>query len=167
MDDKAFIGIDPGKSGGMAIIFPGGRVKVTEIRSIGKDLDIYYLRHWLSYETYLDPPTKHKVMVCIEKSQALPGQGVTSMFNYGVTFGILQGLVLGLGYPFALVTPQTWKKQILEGLPHDKLGAVMFCERLFPTISLKVTARSTKPHDGIADALCLAEFCRRKYGSNG
>ena len=74
--------------------------------------------------------------------------------------GDLLGILEALGIPYRLVTPQAWKKTVLAGTTKDKSAAVQFCRRAFPGVSL-TPGRKRVPHDGMADALCLAEYGRQ------
>ncbi len=145
------VGIDPGKSGGVASI---SREVATAFPMpiLGKEIDGAALGYWLRC---VSPET-----VIIEKSQAMPGQGVTSMFNYGAGFGRLLGICEALGLPYRLVTPQRWKGVVLAGTAKDKDAAISFVRRAYPSINL-TPGRKRKAHDGIADAVCLAEYGRQ------
>ena len=157
------IGIDPGKCGGMAVIRPDGNITVTPMFIAGKDLDIARISDWL-YEQ----ARKCKTIACIEKVHAItrPGekpQGVVSMFTFGKNVGILYGIIGALLLPLYEVAPPTWKKIVLEGTTKDKQAAIDFCARVYPHVSLLATPRSKKPHDGMADALCIARYALEKY----
>jgi crossover junction endodeoxyribonuclease RuvC len=82
----------------------------------------------------------------------------------GLACGIIRGLLASLppGCQLA-VPPQVWQRALLEGIPgaDTKARSIWLARRLFPAVSLLPTPRSRKPHDGMADALCLAEFGRR------
>lgn len=145
------VGIDPGKAGGVAAI-DGDAVHAIPMPIVGKEIDGHELAILLQN---LQPDT-----VIIEKSQAMPGQGVTSMFNYGAGFGRLLGICEALGLPYRLVTPQRWKGVVLAGTAKDKDAAVAFVRRAYPSINL-TPGRKRKAHDGIADAVCLAEYGRQ------
>lgn len=146
------IGIDPGKAGGIAYIAPNGQANARPMPILGKEIDGHDLAVMLNE---LRPD-----VVIIEKSQAMPGQGVTSMFNYGMGFGRLLGICEALGIPYRLVTPQAWKKTILAGTAKDKDAAISFVRRAYPGIDL-TPGRKRVPHDGMADAVCLAEYGRQ------
>jgi crossover junction endodeoxyribonuclease RuvC len=96
----------------------------------------------------------------VEKVSAMPGQGVVSMFNFGHNLGLIEGLLRGYGISYQLVPPQTWKKEF--SLSSDKAKSIEVCQKLFPNVSLLATERSRKPNDGIAEALLMAEYARRK-----
>ena len=148
-----YIGIDPGKSGGIATI------KIVDENKIQ-----------LVYMEYSDDNLKlvtsnallHKgpVFAVVEKVGAMPGQGVTSMFNFGKSYGYILGVLEARGISYQLVPPQTWKKEF--SLSSDKNKSIEVCKRLFPSVNLKRTERCTKDHDGMAEALLLAEYGKRK-----
>lgn len=146
-NDRAFIGIDPGASGALAILCG------TDIYTTPYDLDEYVslLR--------LCPPEQSFAIV--EHVGAMPGQGSVSMFNFGMNFGMIQGVLSALKIPYELVRPQKWKKEF--SCTSDKNTSISAAKRLFPNVNLKRTERCKKDHDGIAEALLLAEYGRRKH----
>lgn len=91
----------------------------------------------------------------------MPNQGVTSMFNFGKAYGELIGTIKCSGYAYLLVRPQDWKKEVLAGTDKDKAAAIDFCTHFYPEINL-IPGRKKTPQDGIADAVCLAEYGKRK-----
>ena len=150
-------GIDPGLSGAIAFIkdskvkvYPTPTLKMTKSK---RTIDEQMVRGYLK---------KYKVdHVFIEKVGAMPGQGVTSMFNFGMGFGLLKGICAGLQLPYTLITPQAWKKVICAGMPKGKEMSIIAVKRMFPKVSLRPTLRCTTDSDGMADALCIAEYGRR------
>ena len=147
------IGIDPGKSGGVAGI-PGADSEwapawAEEVPTCGKEID----GHELARKLREIAPE----MVIVEKAQAMPKQGVTSMFNYGRGFGLILGVLEGLAIPYRLVTPQAWKNKVLAGTPKDKSAAENYVRKAYPTIDLSPGKKRT-PHDGMADAACIADY---------
>lgn len=101
-------------------------------------------------------------MAYVEHVGSMPGQGVTSMFNFGMGWGLVRGILAGLGIPYELVRPQAWKKVMLAGMPKDSEYHV--ASRLWPTVNWKPTARHKNFHDGWVDAALISEFGRRRYG---
>ena len=81
------------------------------------------------------------------------------MFHFGENFGMIQGLLIAYGIPFELVTPQKWKKEY--SVTKDKNTSIEVCRRLFPAADLKASARCRKDHDGMAEAILMAEYARR------
>jgi len=89
---------------------------------------------------------------------------VASSFNFGMGYGMWIGIVVGLGLPYELVTPQRWQKEMLAGMQGGKDASCIRAQELFPEADLRLGPRSKKLHDGRADALLLAEFGRRTHG---
>ena len=145
-----YIGIDPGKNGGFAVIAnPFSYAKPMDEKSFVDEMRILSN----SFDTT-------DMRCCLEKVGAMPGQGVTSMFTFGAGYGFLQGVLTAFGIPFQLVPSQTWKKAF--SLNSDKQTSIEVCRRLFPNVNLYRTERCKKPHDGMAEALLMAEYARRK-----
>lgn len=163
INDNAYIGIDPGKDGGIAVIFSDNRSPaVIPMILAGKSIDISATVKWLDdvLDTVLNPVS------CIEKVHAMPGNGAASMFKFGFVTGVMHGIFSTMCIPLHLVTPQAWKKIILQGTSKDKAAAVEYCRRVYPTVNLLATERSRTPHDGMADALCIARYAQLTIGKN-
>ena len=146
---KTYIGIDPGKSGAMALIHADGYVEVIPFDAVQYSLTLARACNEL-----------HPIICCVEKVGAMPGQGVVSMFNFGHNLGMIEGLLRAYGISYQMVPPQTWKKEF--SLSSDKAKSIEVCQKLFPNVSLLATERSRKPNDGMAEALLMAEYARRK-----
>lgn len=97
---------------------------------------------------------------CLERVGAMPKQGVNSMFHFGENYGFIQGLLTAYSIPYELVTPQKWKKEFQ--ITGDKNSSIDVCKRLFPYVNLRKTERCKKDHDGMAEALLMAEYAKRK-----
>jgi len=154
-----YVGIDPGKDGGFVAVSADGAEVLTACITptifVGKggkrDYDITAMRALIA-----NLSAKHDLFVTIEAQQAMPKQGVTSMFSLGYGFGLWVGLVHGL--PHQVVKPAAWKKEMLDGLPGKDKGAdIIAAERLLPALEL-TPGRRKKPHDGLADAGLLALY---------
>ena len=148
-----YIGIDPGKDGAYA--WTDGEDYATY--PMGMGAMVHDLSVLLATEAGLS-----KIVACVEKVGAMPKQGVTSTFNFGKSAGFIEGVLTALDIPFQLVTPKMWKSEY--GLNSDKAKSVEVCKRLFPNVNLKRTERCKKDHDGMAEALLMAEYARRKWG---
>lgn len=147
-----YIGIDPGKNGGYAVLYDSGGI------SYGAMGDDFVRTMRLVCES-----SRNKCAIaCVEKVGAMPGQGVVSMFSFGKNAGFIEGVLHAFAIPYQLVTPQKWKKEF--GLTGDKEKSVEVCKRLFPNVDLRRTDRCKKEHDGMAEALLMAEYARRKWG---
>lgn len=151
------IGIDPGLSGAIAVL--GDERGVLKLPVIDKDIDIIQVRDWL-----LDGFTDGFDLAVIEKVGAMPKQGVVSMFRFGHATGELTGMIKTMGIPLVKATPQQWKKVVLAGTAKDKDAAIAYCRLRYPDLSLLPTSRSRVPDDGMADAVCVAEYGLTKIG---
>ena len=112
-----YIGIDPGKKGGYAAI-AGERGIAVSPWNDGQFI-----------EDMRAVAGSGACIACVEKVGAMPGQGVTSMFNFGKSAGFIEGVLSALGIPYQLVTPQRWKKEFT--LHNSKQKSVEVCKRLF------------------------------------
>ena len=145
---KTYIGIDPGKSGALALITEDGQCTVVPF-------------HESAYITILSAASGPSSVCCLEKVGAMPGQGVVSMFNFGHNLGYIEGLLQAFDIPYQLVPPQTWKKEFC--VTSDTNTSIEVCRKLFPHVCLLPTARSRKPSDGMAEAMLMAEYARRRF----
>ena len=100
-----YVGIDPGKSGAMAILFPNGSIETIPFGMV-------------NYVDAIRGLADYPVKCCLEKVGAMPGQGVVSMFNFGHNLGFIEGVLQSNSIPYQLVPPQTWKKEF--SLSSDK-----------------------------------------------
>lgn len=139
-----FMGIDPGKSGSVAVILNDGAVAGTCLLSASlTDLSEFLKQFDLE-----------QAQARIEKVHSSPQMGVKSAFTFGESYGAITGLVVGLGIALDVVRPQEWQKVIgcLSG--GDKNVTKARAQALFPRT--KITHKN-------ADALLIAEYCRRQY----
>lgn len=142
-DFIAHIGIDPGQSGGIAVIyvptdFVAGKMGETE-------------RDTAAMLTF---PPFMQCFAWIERVHSMPKQGVASSFKFGQSYGFLRGLLIGKNIPFEEVTPQKWQKEMNCLSKGDKNVTKARAQQLWPGI--KIT-------HAIADALLIAEYGRRIY----
>ena len=103
-----------------------------------------------------------ETFVIVEQVSAMPGQGVTSMFNFGQTFGSIKGICAALGLPIFYVRPAKWKKHF-ELINSSKDASRTKVIEMYPSIS----ARLTKKKDvNKADAILIARYfrdCRSQF----
>lgn len=90
----------------------------------------------------------------IEQVHAMPGQGVTSMFTFGHSAGVVEGVITGMGIPVSLITPQAWKKH-MGLIGQDKDAARSRAVQLYP--ALRVLDLKGKGQ-AVADALLIARY---------
>lgn len=146
------LGVDPGRKGALALVDPDGAlVDVIDMPdATGAALGAHLAG-------FLEDHRPHTVAVAwVEKVHAMPGQGVTSMFNFGANYGAICGVLGALGVRVELVTPNAWKKA--AGLTADKgLSRQRACER-WP---LEARRFARKMDDGRAEAALLADHGRK------
>jgi len=143
-----YLGIDPGANGAYAIL------NNSEIEVYGR----FDKQEFLNV-CYCLSKKQEKTRCCIERVHAMPKQGSVSMFNFGVNFGWLKGVLDAFEISYQEIPPQTWKKEY--GLNSKKELSIEVCQRLFPEANL-VPHNGRKAHDGIAEAILMAEYARRK-----
>lgn len=153
----AFVGIDPGLKGAIAMISADRTtIEFITMPTVGKQLDTGLILKFL--QSY------HIQHFFLEHSQAIHKSSAASTFSFGKNFGILIGIISALQLPYTLVKPKSWQKTMWQGTdPSDKPKSRSACAayRLFPDLSFKASLRSTRDHDGIIDAVLLAEYGRR------
>lgn len=151
------IGIDPGCSGALVVLDSKGAVvahetmptvKVgTKSRVNGAAVAAFLRNNVPSVDSH----------AYLEQVGAMPGQGVSSMFTFGHAAGVVEGILQGLGIPYSLVTPQSWKKKAgLIGT--DKDAARSRAIQLYP--DLRILDLKGKGQ-AVADAILIARFGQR------
>lgn len=150
-----FIGIDPGQSGGMAIVNAKGVLAdVIPMPVIGKEVDGQLIMEVL---TTWWTDSQDRCRVIIEEVHSMPKQGVATTFKFGKNYGIAIGVVQACGIPYEFVRPQEWKKTFtLVG--KDKDASRMTASQLWPSMKEKWRLKN---NDGLAEAALMAEHGRR------
>ena len=141
-----YIGIDPGKNGALAVL---RGMTVFELIPFDEN----------NYKKIMKFLKDSDCGACLEHVGAMPGQGVVSMFHFGENFGYIRGLLEAYSIPYELVRPQKWKKFFSISGKNESINV---CKRLYPDANLKKTPQCRKDHDGMAEALLMAEYARRK-----
>ena len=155
------IGIDPGLSGGMAVL-ENNKVKfifdmpvMPEGKKNKRQLNSAQLAKLIK-DNILE---KEEVCVVVEQVNAMPGQGVTSMFNFGQSFGILKGICSAMQLPMYFVRPAKWKKYF--GLINSEKDASRTkAIEIFPYFSSQLLR---KKDSNKADAILIASFYYETY----
>jgi crossover junction endodeoxyribonuclease RuvC len=152
-------GIDPGITGAVAILSGYGEVYgLCDAPTIQVTTGKKKRRELLPLEmaAIVGSYSTCRRLAFIEWAQAMPGQGVTSMFSYGQGFGLWLGILAALGISTTKVRPRAWKKAMLEGHDaSDKASSVARAAALFPEAKL-----GKKSDAGRAEALLIAEYGR-------
>ena len=158
------IGIDPGLSGAIAILESNKVLNIFEmpVMSEGKK-NKRQLNSAQLVKLLKDNITKNEeVTVVVEQVNAMPGQGVTSMFNFGQTFGAIKGICAALGLPIFFVRPSKWKKHF-ELINSSKDSSRTKAIEMYPHISERL---SRKKDVNKADAILIARYfrdCRAQF----
>ena len=157
------IGIDPGISGSICFFEDGKILDVIEMPTMteGKKNKRQVNGSQIYNEVLkrIEKKEKHKIRVVIEQVSAMPGQGVTSMFNFGQSFGILKGMCSAMQLPMYFIRPAKWKKYF--GLINSEKDASRTkAIEMFPYFS---THLSKKKDSNKADAILIASFYYETY----
>jgi crossover junction endodeoxyribonuclease RuvC len=144
------LGIDPGLSGALALCRDGAWTTIDmPIAGDGKhhEINLPVLHGWLREQK--------PGYAFLEYASARPGQGVTSMFRYGCTYGALKALIAALEIPLTIVAPTKWKPAVGLIRGDDKEASRLRALQLFPEQAANL---ALKKHHGRADAMLLAYF---------
>ena len=150
------IGIDPGLSGAIAILKDNKVLNLFEmpVMSEGKK-NKRQLNSALLVDLIKQNITKgEEVAVVVEQVNAMPGQGVTSMFNFGQTFGALKGICAALELPIFFVRPSKWKKHF-ELINSSKDASRTKAIEMYPKLSSQL---AKKKDVNKSDAILIARF---------
>lgn len=141
------LGVDPGVSGAVAFYSPGlpERIAVEDVPVAGGEISAPHLASMIRRFA----PS----MAVVERVNAFPGQGVSSVFNFGRAYGDVRGVIGALNIPLHLVSPQKWKKHF--GLSSDKDQSRALAVRRFPVVAEHF---KLKKHDGRAEAALIALY---------
>lgn len=138
------IGADPGKTG--AIVGVGLKrlviLRTPHMKSAtGRGEEILYSHMWNEFEKLFMEGTYTPKHAFIERVQAMPKQGGSSMFKFGYSAGFLRGIIAAARIPNTMVEPRAWKKSI--GIPSgsDKALSINHACRLFPNDTKQLTPR--------------------------
>jgi hypothetical protein len=158
---KGVLGIDPGLEGGLALIGPDG-ILLEEMPVVANEIDTATLLPWLE---------EHREsigMIYLEKVAPRRMQGLKSVITSCSNWGVLKGLLLSSGFSFVVVDPSDWTKEIHKGIANDdmkpKPRSRLALTQLFPRVAVPKKGRKGEPHEGLMDALLIAEYGRRKSG---
>lgn len=165
---KYFLGIDPGKLGGFAII--DENMKIIEVRPtplIGNEYDKKEIKEILISKPF------HRII--LEKPNIIFGVGKSAVASLMQCLGLYEGLLLGLNLPHTLVQPKEWQKECWKHIKAQKKGdgkndtkqtSYLAAQNLWMDFNFKITKsgkEGSKIHDGIVDGLLLAEYGRRLF----
>ena len=157
------IGIDPGISGSICFFEDGKIIDVVDMPTMadGKKNKRQVNGSQIYNEILkrINKIEKQDIRIIIEQVSAMPGQGVTSMFNFGQSFGILKGICSAMQLPMYFVRPAKWKKYF--GLINSEKDASRTkAIEIFPYFSSQL---SKKKDSNKADAILIANFYYETY----
>lgn len=163
-----YLGIDVGKDGAFAILNEQGQViRLAVMPTVGSEYDKLEM---IRIITALD--IKHAVLENVHAPQL---GGRTSCFEFGRGKGLLEMLLMALEIPHTQVIAKTWQREMWSGIKiqykagkekkivDTKGTSLLAAKALFPSQNLTKSSKAKIPHDGIVDALLMAEYCRRKF----
>ena len=157
------IGIDPGISGSICFFQDGKIIDVVEMPTMtdGKKnkKQVNGSQIFNEISERIRNLDKKEIKVIIEQVSAMPGQGVTSMFNFGQSFGILKGICSAMQLPMYFVRPAKWKKYF-NLINSEKDASRTRAIEIFPYFSSQL---SKKKDSNKADAILIASFYYETY----
>jgi len=157
------IGIDPGISGSICFFEDGKILDVVEMPTMteGKKNKKQVNGSQIYNEVFkrIKQTDKKEIKVIIEQVSAMPGQGVTSMFNFGQSFGILKGICSAMRLPMYFVRPAKWKKYF-NLINSEKDASRTRAIEIFPYFSSQL---ARKKDSNKADAILIASFYYETY----
>ena len=152
------IGIDPGISGSICFFENGKIIDVIEMPTMteGKKnkKQVNGSQIYNEISNRIHKVKNQEIRVIIEQVSAMPGQGVTSMFNFGQSFGILKGICSAMQLPMYFVRPTKWKKYF-NLINSEKDASRTKAIEIFPYFSSHL---SKKKDSNKADAILIANF---------
>lgn len=147
------LGVDPGLNGALVLLHEGEveivhdmpTVEIERNRRTKREINLAALAHLIPWHRL-----KH---AWVEKVGAMPGQGVSSMFSFGRSTGMIEGMLAANHIPTSYVVPPVWKKRLM--VPSGKDGARLRASQLFPQAA---DNWPLKKHDGRAEAALIALY---------
>jgi len=156
------IGVDPGITGAVVVLNMDGGLEAASVcpslptgKGNKRDYDIDGMRRLIEPYSFM---AGRQSRCALELVGPMPKQGVTSMFNFGMGYGVWKGIVLSHLMQMTLVRPRRWQAEMLAGYPRGdatKQSAVRVAKSKWPDIPIKL-----KKDWGIADAALIAEWHR-------
>ena len=157
------IGIDPGISGSICFLEEGKIIDVLEMPTMAEGKknkrQVNGSQIYNEISKRINKVFNQDIRVVIEQVSAMPGQGVTSMFNFGQSFGILKGICSAMKLPMYFIRPAKWKKYF-NLIKTEKDASRTRAIEVFPYFSSQL---SKKKDSNKADAILIASFYYETY----
>lgn len=148
-----YIGIDPGQKGAYCVMSEDG----VSVHPWNETDFIVAMRDARRQAN----DSGEGIVAAVEKVGARPGQGTVSMFTFGKNAGKIEGVLMTLGIPYQLVPPQNWKREF-SLIKAEKRKSIETAKKLFPGVSLLPGERCRADSDGMAEAILICEYARRR-----
>ena len=152
------IGIDPGINGAICFFKKGEVLDVIDMPTMAEGKknkrQVNGQQIFNEISKIIEVYSNDNIKVVVEKVSAMPGQGVTSMFNFGQSFGVIKGICAAMQLPIFFVTPAKWKKYF-DLINTQKDASRTKAIEIFPKIS---SILSKKKDSNKADAILIASF---------
>lgn len=160
------IGIDPGLAGAVACITCGRATPLIDLFDTptfpGANRTYDYSGMADVIKSCIGTTSIPTIHVVIELVHALPGQGVVSMFTFGMGFGIWKGIIAAFNLEHTYVSPAKWKRAMLIGVGDKKQASLQRAAQLFPSITSKLRRQKD---EGRAEALLIATWGKQTLTS--
>ena len=157
------IGIDPGISGSICFFNEGRIIDVIEMPTMAEGKknkkQVNGAQIFNEISERIKNLDKKDIKIVIEQVSAMPGQGVTSMFNFGQSYGILKGICSAMQLPMYFIRPAKWKKYF-NLINSEKDASRTKAIEIFPYFSSQL---ARKKDSNKADAILIASFYYETY----
>lgn len=153
------LGIDPGATGALALIM-GTSGNCGALKDLAPSPAVVAVS--VKAMLFMASRSGDPITAVLEKAQPMPRQGVVSVFGYGKTCGVIEGVLACLEIPYRYTAPGKWKRDLglirekNEEMPAFKRRSLDMARRLFPDQELHL-----QKHHNRAEALLIAEWARR------
>ena len=166
---RKYIGIDIGKQGAYYILGEdGSEIARGPMPMIKKEVD------WHALNAILEPYEMFNGMTVYEKLGVIFGSSKKTAFSMGEQYGAVRMCCISNNIRYTEIPAKKWQAEMFDGQVKiyktgskskvdTKAMALMCAKRLFPQVNLLMTDKSSVPHDGLVDALLMAEYARRKF----
>jgi hypothetical protein len=166
---RKYIGIDIGKAGAYYVMGEdGSEIDRGKMPMIKDKVD------WHQLNEILEPYEGFNGMIVYEKLGVIFGSSKKTAFSMGEQYGAVRMCCISNAIRYTEVPAKKWQAEIFDGQVKiyrtgsktkvdTKAMALMAAKRLFPKVNLLMTEKSSVPHDGLVDALLMAEYARRKF----
>lgn len=155
MNEKYFIGIDPGSTGSLFCLKDDN----TFFHIRFKDCDFKLLAtHFINILSYVSDGVAY---ICLEQVHSMPGQGVSSTFTFGENYGFIQGILYSHFHFPCFVSPKKWKKYYIDkyNITYDTDSTKIQKKALFKPVAQSLIPNLKLTND-LVDSFLIANYCK-------